>query len=238
MLTWGTMCFEFIYNLSRQNNLQNSWLHFPGSIVRSGNCEHVKALACCLRGLDADEGGFGSPFFICKDSALAYGGCALACSQLGFQEHKVHKPKGGWKDATPAQCGSRLQSCSRPGLCNLSSSLDKTHERWWCEDARMLEGPACEDHMLWHRLFVGLVNQSAALCWQRCIFLAPSPAQTDAAYALHYVGGVCSCFCLFLGVQLGFMNCEVGVTAQAGQWSALLCLPLLYNQARDFGSTV
>lgn len=34
------------------------------------------------------------------------------------------------------------------------------------------------------------------------------------------------------------MNCEVGLKAQAGQRSALLYLPLLYNQARDFGSTM
>lgn len=235
MLTWCTMCFEFISNLSRQNNLQNSGFIFLEALLKEAITK-VRALACCLRGLNTDEGGFRSPFFICKGSALTDGGCALACSQLGFQEHKVHKTKGEWKDPTAAQRGSRLQSwagpCSRPGLCNLSSSLDKTCEQWWWEDARMLEGPTQEDHMLWHRLFGGLRYAD------RCIFLAPSPAQTDAAYASHYVGGVCSCFSLFLGVQLGFMNCEVGLKAQAGQRSALLYLPLLYNQARDFGSTM
>lgn len=81
--------------------------------------------------------------------------------------------------------------------------------QWWChEDARMLEGPTQEVHMLSHRLFVGLINQSGALRWQRCIVLAPPPAQTDAACASRYVGGACSCFCLFRVPSLASWTAE------------------------------
>lgn len=46
----------------------------------------------------------------------------------------------------------------------------------------------------------------------------------------------CACFCLFLCARLSFVNCREGVKTQAGQWSALLCLSLLYNWHRGFGS--
>lgn len=41
-----------------------------------------------------------------------------------------------------------------------------------------------------------------------------------------------------LHAQLGFMNCRVGEKAQAGQWSALLCLSLSCTSAGDFGSPI
>jgi len=90
----------------------------------------------------------------------------------------------------------------------------------------MLAGPAPEDDVLSRRLFVGLVNPSAAPRRQKCVASAPPPAPADAANAWCYVGGLCACSCLFLGAQLGFMNRGVSVKAEAGQRSALLCLSL------------
>lgn len=107
--------------------------------------------------------------------------------------------------------------------------------QWWChEDARTLEGPTQEVHVPSCHLFVGLINWSGVLCWQRCIVLAPPPAQTDAACASRYVGGACSCFCLFRVPSLASWTAVI-VKAPGGPRSALLCLSLLCNWAGDFG---
>lgn len=168
MLTWYTMYIEFMSSLPGQNTLQN-WLRFPGSIVGRGNCEQVGAFAWCLRWLSTDKRGFRPPFLICEDCALTDGGWVVLLLSTWLpraQGSRDPLPRWEGKNAIPAQRSSRLESwagpCSGTGLCKLPSSLDKACEWWWREDARMLEGPTQEDHVPSRRLFVGLINQSAA----------------------------------------------------------------------------
>lgn len=81
---------------------------FPGCFVGRGDHGQVRALVWGLGGLSIDKSGFRPPFLICKDSDWWRMGCALAHSQLGFQDHKLPETRGGGKGANPAQGPGRV----------------------------------------------------------------------------------------------------------------------------------